>query len=206
MTLHTSILTIIQAAVGLQGPRSEEDPHGRRLMAIRWTRIAPQIALTPALAVTLVAFVGSILWTIYLSFTRSRRVPDYAIDWRRMGAAVRAPVPGRRLVDLAVEPHHPRRRLGARHRLRLRPGRDDRPREARRELLPHRVPLPAGGVADRHRRRLALDPEPDDGARGDAAADWGSKAPASTGSPRATPRCTRSSSPRSGSPRASTWR
>ncbi|SHJ26777.1 carbohydrate ABC transporter permease [Wenxinia saemankumensis] len=50
-------------------------------MTIRWTRIAPQIALTPALAVTAVAFVGSILWTIYLSFTRSRRVPDYAIDW-----------------------------------------------------------------------------------------------------------------------------
>ncbi|NDV00512.1 carbohydrate ABC transporter permease [Pseudoroseicyclus tamaricis] len=50
-------------------------------MTIRWTRIAPQIALTPAVAVTAVAFVGSILWTIYLSFTRSRRVPDYAIDW-----------------------------------------------------------------------------------------------------------------------------
>ncbi|GGL57869.1 carbohydrate ABC transporter permease [Wenxinia marina] len=50
-------------------------------MTIRWTRIAPQIALTPALAVTAVAFIGSILWTIYLSFTRSRRVPDYAIDW-----------------------------------------------------------------------------------------------------------------------------
>ncbi len=50
-------------------------------MSIRWMRVAPQIALTPAVAVTAVAFVGSILWTIYLSFTRSRRVPDYAIDW-----------------------------------------------------------------------------------------------------------------------------
>ncbi|EAR49732.1 ABC-type sugar transport system [Oceanicola granulosus HTCC2516] len=54
-------------------------------MSIRWTRIAPQIALTPALAVTLVAFIGSIFWTIYLSFTRSRRVPDYAIDWSEWG-------------------------------------------------------------------------------------------------------------------------
>ena len=55
-------------------------------MTIRWMRVAPQIALTPALAVTMVAFIGSILWTVYLSFTRSRRVPDYAIDpddWAR---------------------------------------------------------------------------------------------------------------------------
>lgn len=50
-------------------------------MTIRWTRVAPQLALSPALSVTLVAFIGSILWTIYLSLTRSRRVPDYAIDW-----------------------------------------------------------------------------------------------------------------------------
>ena len=50
-------------------------------MSIRWTRVAPQLALSPALAVTMVAFIGSILWTIYLSLTRSRRVPDYEIDW-----------------------------------------------------------------------------------------------------------------------------
>ncbi len=50
-------------------------------MPIRWTRVAPQLALSPALAVTLVAFIGSILWTIYLSLTRSRRVPDYEVDW-----------------------------------------------------------------------------------------------------------------------------
>ena len=50
-------------------------------MSVRWTRVAPQLALTPALAVTLVAFAGSILWTVYLSLTRSRRVPDYAIDF-----------------------------------------------------------------------------------------------------------------------------
>jgi glucose/mannose transport system permease protein len=43
-------------------------------MTIRWTRVAPQLALSPALAVTMVAFIGSILWTIYLSLTASRRV------------------------------------------------------------------------------------------------------------------------------------
>jgi glucose/mannose transport system permease protein len=50
-------------------------------MTLRWTRISPQIALTPAVIVTLVAFIGSIFWTIHLSFTRSRRVPEYGIDW-----------------------------------------------------------------------------------------------------------------------------
>jgi glucose/mannose transport system permease protein len=50
-------------------------------MALRWSRLSPQLALTPALAVTAVAFIGAIGWTIYLSFTRSRRLPEYAIDW-----------------------------------------------------------------------------------------------------------------------------
>jgi glucose/mannose transport system permease protein len=43
--------------------------------------MTPQLALTPALAVTLVGFAGSIGWTIYMSFTRSRRFPEYAVDW-----------------------------------------------------------------------------------------------------------------------------
>jgi glucose/mannose transport system permease protein len=54
-------------------------------MAIRWSRVVPQMALAPAVTVTLVAFVGSILWTIYLSFTRSRRLPDYAINPEEWG-------------------------------------------------------------------------------------------------------------------------
>lgn len=44
---------------------------------MRWSRAAPRLALAPAGAATLVAFAGSILWTIYLSFTASRRFPDY---------------------------------------------------------------------------------------------------------------------------------
>ncbi|MHA6297140.1 carbohydrate ABC transporter permease [Devosia sp. CAU 1758] len=55
------------------------------MKSMRWSRISPQAALVPAVAVTLVAFVGSILWTLYLSFTRSRRLPEYGIDWSEWG-------------------------------------------------------------------------------------------------------------------------
>ncbi len=55
-------------------------------MALRWSRVSPQLALTPALAITLVAFIGAIVWTIFMSFTRSRRFPEYYFDlteWSR---------------------------------------------------------------------------------------------------------------------------
>ncbi len=52
-------------------------------MAIRWSRWSPQFALAPAVIVTAVAFIGSIGWTIFISFTSSRRFPDYAIDPER---------------------------------------------------------------------------------------------------------------------------
>jgi len=56
-------------------------------MAIRWSRLSPQLALTPAVTVTLVAFFGAIGWTVWMSFTRSRRFPEYEIDptewWRQ---------------------------------------------------------------------------------------------------------------------------
>lgn len=55
------------------------------MKALRWSRVSPQAALLPAVAVTMVAFVGSILWTAYLSFTRSRRLPEYDIDWSEWG-------------------------------------------------------------------------------------------------------------------------
>jgi glucose/mannose transport system permease protein len=50
-------------------------------MAFRWSRLSPQLALTPALAVTAVAFAGSVSWTIWMSLTRSRRFADYSINW-----------------------------------------------------------------------------------------------------------------------------
>jgi glucose/mannose transport system permease protein len=48
-------------------------------MKIRWSRVAPQVALAPAVVVTLTAFAGAVLWTIYISFTNSKRFPDYAM-------------------------------------------------------------------------------------------------------------------------------
>ena len=54
-------------------------------MTFRWSRWSPQLALVPAGLVTLVAFIGAILWTIYLSLTRSRRLPEYDIDWSEWG-------------------------------------------------------------------------------------------------------------------------
>jgi glucose/mannose transport system permease protein len=54
-------------------------------MASRRTRLAPLVALTPAVLVTAVAFLGAIVWTLYLSFTDSRIFPNYAIakSWSR---------------------------------------------------------------------------------------------------------------------------
>lgn len=48
-------------------------------MAVRWSRLTPQLALSPALALTIATFLGGISWTVYLSFTASRRFPDYAL-------------------------------------------------------------------------------------------------------------------------------
>lgn len=48
-------------------------------MTIRWSRLAPQLALSPSVAVTVFVFLGGICWTIYLSFTASRRFPDYTL-------------------------------------------------------------------------------------------------------------------------------
>ncbi len=48
-------------------------------MAVRWSRVTPQIALAPALVMTLFAFVGAISWSVYLSFTTSRRFPEYGL-------------------------------------------------------------------------------------------------------------------------------
>ncbi|MGV8855158.1 MAG: carbohydrate ABC transporter permease [Devosia sp.] len=54
-------------------------------MTLRWSRWSPQLALLPAGLVTLVAFIGAIAWTVYLSLTRSRRLPEYEINWSEWG-------------------------------------------------------------------------------------------------------------------------
>jgi glucose/mannose transport system permease protein len=54
-------------------------------MAFRRTKLAPLVALTPAVLITAVAFLGAIVWTVYLSFTDSRIFPKYALaaNWSR---------------------------------------------------------------------------------------------------------------------------
>jgi glucose/mannose transport system permease protein len=53
-------------------------------MAVKWSKVAPQLALAPAVLVALVAFFGAICWTVWLSFTKSRQFPDYTIvGWKQ---------------------------------------------------------------------------------------------------------------------------
>jgi glucose/mannose transport system permease protein len=54
-------------------------------MAVRWSRVSPVVALSPAVATTAVAFAGAIGWTIFMSFTRSRRLPEYVVNFSEWG-------------------------------------------------------------------------------------------------------------------------
>ncbi|CAD7039379.1 sugar ABC transporter permease [Pseudorhizobium endolithicum] len=49
----------------------------RRTVATRLGTLLPKIVLAPSFAITLVFVYGFILWTVYLSFTRSRILPVY---------------------------------------------------------------------------------------------------------------------------------
>jgi glucose/mannose transport system permease protein len=73
-------VTVERSASSASATPAQAVPAGRPGW-IRWSRWSPQAALVPAVAITLVAFIGSIIWTIWLSFTRSRRFPEYEIDW-----------------------------------------------------------------------------------------------------------------------------
>ncbi len=52
-------------------------------MAIRWSWVSPVVALSPAVTVTAVAFFGAIGWTVFESFTRARRFPEYTVDFEK---------------------------------------------------------------------------------------------------------------------------
>ena len=53
-------------------------------MAVRWSKVAPQLALSPAVLITAIAFFGAISWTVYLSFTKTRQFPDYTlVGWKQ---------------------------------------------------------------------------------------------------------------------------
>lgn len=47
---------------------------------VRWSRAIPRLALAPAIVITLVCYLGSIGWTFFMSFTKSKRFPEYVID------------------------------------------------------------------------------------------------------------------------------
>ena len=125
---------------------------------------------------------------------------------RQMVAPVCPPVRRRRMGDLASQHRHPRAGQCAGDRARLRACSDDREGAARRRVLPHDLPLSARRLADRHRHHLAMDvqsrarrPEfPASARMGERRIQLARRSGA--------PPCTASSSPRSGTGSASTWR
>lgn len=62
-----------EANIGGQPPR-------RKVRTFRWRWMAPRLALVPALAITAIGFIGSILITVWLSFTESRRFPVFELS------------------------------------------------------------------------------------------------------------------------------
>jgi glucose/mannose transport system permease protein len=55
-------------------------PPGRRLGPGAWLRQQlPKLVLSPTVAITLVFVYGFILWTVYLSFTKSRGIPNHEL-------------------------------------------------------------------------------------------------------------------------------
>ena len=61
-----------------QVPLVEQRQHRRPLMD-RLATALPKIVLAPSFAITLIFVYGFILWTVYLSFTRSRILPIYEL-------------------------------------------------------------------------------------------------------------------------------
>jgi glucose/mannose transport system permease protein len=59
----------------MAGVGTHRETLGRRLE--RWM---PQIVVSPLFAISLVFVYGFIAWTVYISFTRSGVMPDYALD------------------------------------------------------------------------------------------------------------------------------
>ena len=174
-------------------------------MAVRWSRVAPQLALTPALVVTLVGFVGAIGWTIFMSFTRSRRFPDYAIDWEEpFGQYIRLfgnPTWWTALSNLVVLALGSALAIVFGFVLAAMVEREKRAEGLFRTvfLYPLAISLIVTGLVWRWMFNPSLGIE--SFLRGRAG-----RVPASTGWRGRRPRCTRSSWPRSGTGSASTWR
>ena len=168
-------------------------------MVFRWSRWSPQIALAPAVVITFVAFVGATVWTIYMSFTRSRPLPRIRDRLGRLGAPVRAAVQRRRLARLRSRTSLI---LGVGSALAIVFGfvlAAMMEREKRGEAFFRTdLPLSARDLAHRHRHRLALDVQSRRSASRTSCTDLGWADASFNWLAEPTPRCTASSSPRSG--------
>ncbi|HVZ45850.1 MAG TPA: sugar ABC transporter permease [Ramlibacter sp.] len=65
-----------------------ETSRAATLPAIRATRIAPVVAFLPTIVAVVAVFVGCLLWTVFVSFTDSRSIPDLTLSgfgqWTRL--------------------------------------------------------------------------------------------------------------------------
>ena len=175
-------------------------------MAVKWSKISPQLALTPALAVTLVAFIGAIVWTIFISFTKSRRFPDYTIDpegwWRQYERLFDNDAWATSLKNLVVLALGSALAIVFGFILAAMVEREKRGEGFFRTifLYPLAISLIVTGLVWRWMFNPSLGIQNFLHELGWTSANFNWLAAA------ATPRCTRSSSPRSGTARASTWR
>ncbi len=51
----------------------------KRKKSMSWSKIAPSVALMPAVSIALVCFIGATVWSIVISFTASRLFPEYEL-------------------------------------------------------------------------------------------------------------------------------
>ena len=165
-------------------------------------RCAAQAGPGPSFAIVLVFVYGFILFTFVLSFTDSQDPAAFGwLGWRQLRAAVRAS----RAWGIAVKQPAIFGSLyiviccAARAAARDPP----RPEDPRRGRSPHDLPLSDGAVLHRHRHGVEVVPRSRHRPAGGGARPGAGRASPSTGSRTRTWRSTRSSSPRSGSPRAS---
>ena len=172
-----------------------------------WTgwRMLPQLVLAPSFAATLFFVYGFILWTTYLSFTKSRIMPIYSLDGARPMSGLWA---NPRSGGLALDEPRDLRRALYRHRLAPRPAARDpaRPEDPRRGRAAADLPLPDGALLHRHRHGLEVVPRSRHRPREDGARLGLDELQVRLDHQHATWRSTASSSPASGSPRASSWR
>jgi glucose/mannose transport system permease protein len=51
----------------------------KRKKRMSWSKLAPSVALMPAVSITVVCFIGATVWSVLISFTASRLFPEYEL-------------------------------------------------------------------------------------------------------------------------------